>query len=306
MPYANLGHVRLWYELSGPEDGEPLLLIHGLGAQLIAWYPGFCEGLGKQGFRIIRFDARDIGLSSKMDTAPVYGLEDMASDVVGLLDSLELPSVHVVGQSMGGMVAQLLAISHPERVRSLCTIYSAPSPSYLIDDDEEVRAVLDQPAATDRESAIRQWILSEQLSGLEGLDEDWVEEFAAAIYDRNYCPEGFQRQARALRSCPDLSERLSTLTTPTAVIHGCDDRLISFHGGIATAVAVPGAELHVYARMGHQVKPELWGDFIRVISRNAMRASGHDSNSQETSRSETASARASDVRREEAAQRMSS
>lgn len=306
MPYANLGHVRLWYELSGPEDGEPLLLIHGLGAQLIAWYPGFCERLTDQGFRLIRFDSRDIGLSSKMDGSPVYGLEHMASDVVGLLDWLKLPSAHVVGQSMGGMVAQLLAISQPERVRSLCTIYSAPSPDYLIEDDEDVRAVLDQPPATDRESAIRQWIRSEQLSGLEGLDEAWVEGLAAAIYDRNYCPAGFQRQARALRSCPDLSGQLSAVKTPTLVIHGRNDRLMSFHGAIATATAVPGAELHVYAGMGHQVKPDLWGDFVRAISRNALRAASHASRSPGTRTPATAPLSAPKVPREQAAQGISS
>lgn len=272
MPHANLNGIQLCFELSGPEDGEPLLLIHGLGAQLIAWYPGFCRALEGQGFRVIRFDNRDVGLSSKLDDQPVYSLEDMACDVVGLLDTLALPSVHVVGQSMGGLIAQLLALLQPERVRSLCTVYSAPSPAHLVDDDPEVRAVLDQPRATDRQSAIRQWIRNERLSRLDGLDEDWIEEFASAIYDRNYCPDGLERQARALRSCPDLSEHLFQVKVPTAVIHGRDDRLISFRGGIATALAVPGAELHLYADMGHQLKPDLWTDYVQVITRNAIRS----------------------------------
>ena len=272
MPYAESAQLRLWYEVSGPEDGEPLVLIHGLGAQLIAWYPGFCRVLEEHGFRVIRFDNRDVGLSSKLDHGAEYDLSDMAGDVVGLLDALALRSVHLVGQSMGGLVAQLVAASYPERIRSLCTIYSAPSPAYLLKDDPEVRAVLEQPPATDRESAIRQWIHSERISGLDGLEEAWVEELAAAIYDRSYCPSEFERQARALRRCPDLTDRLGSVSVPTVVIHGRDDRLISFLGDIATAVAIPDAELHVYADMGHQVRPDLWSDFARVIARNAFRA----------------------------------
>ncbi|MEA5456766.1 alpha/beta hydrolase [Sinomonas sp. JGH33] len=271
MPYADVGEVRLCYEASGPPAGEPLVLIHGLGAQLVAWYPGFCRALEEQGFRVIRVDNRDIGLSSKMDHAPHYTLEDMARDVVGLLDALGLPSAHVAGQSMGGMIAQILAASHPQRVRSLCVIYSAPSPAYLIEDDEEAMAVLDQGPAPDRESAIRRWIDSERISGLDGFDEEWVAEFAAAIYDRSYCPEGFERQARALRTCRDLTGMLQGVKVPTAVIHGRNDRLISFRGGIASALAIPDAELHVYSGMGHQVKPGLWGDFVHVIARTAQR-----------------------------------
>ncbi|EMY34875.1 hydrolase [Arthrobacter crystallopoietes BAB-32] len=271
MPYADTGSARLYYELTGPNQGEPLLLIHGLGEQLIGWYPGFCQALLEQGFRLILIDNRDTGLSSKHPGVE-YTLVDMANDIAGLLDVLKIQSVHVVGQSMGGMIGQILAITHPKLVQSLCLIYSAPDPAYLLEDDEEVRALLDQEPAHDRESAIRQWISSEQISGLEGFEEDWIEEFAAAIYDRSYCPDGFERQARALRSCPDLSLQLPHLRMPTAVIHGRDDRLISFRGGIASAVAIPNSELHIYAEMGHQIIPELWEDFVRVIGRNARRA----------------------------------
>jgi pimeloyl-ACP methyl ester carboxylesterase len=117
MPYADAGRVRLCYEVTGPRDGEPLLLIQGLGAQMIAWHPGFCHALETAGLRVIRFDNRDVGLSSKLDDHPGYQLRDMAADVVGLLDALGLDRVHVAGQSMGGMIAQELAISHPQRVR---------------------------------------------------------------------------------------------------------------------------------------------------------------------------------------------
>jgi len=277
VPYAEFGHIRLCYEVSGPEAGETLLLIHGLGAQLIAWYPGFCQALEEQGFRVIRFDARDVGLSTKLGDDAVYELSDMAADAFALLDALGIDRVHLIGQSMGGLVAQLMAIERPERVKSVCTIYSAPSPAFLIEDDEEVRAVLNQPPARDRDSAIRRWIQNERLSGLDGFDQPWIEEFAAAVYDRGYCPEGFQRQARALRNCRDLTPELGQLKVPLAVIHGRNDRMISFQGGVATAMAVPNAELHVYADMGHQVKPDLWNDFVRVIVRNTSRADTHPS-----------------------------
>ncbi|MFI1481842.1 alpha/beta fold hydrolase [Streptomyces sp. NPDC020747] len=275
MPYADLGRVRLCYEVSGPKDGEPLLLIHGLGAQLIAWYPGFCRALEAAGFRLIRFDNRDVGLSSKCDDEPDYSLRDMACDVVGLLDALDLTSAHVVGQSMGGMIAQELAISEPERVRSLCSIYSAPGAEFLTD-DEAFWSVLHRPTPQDRERAIGQWIETEKLSGLDGFDDAWLRAFATEIYDRNYCAQGLQRQARAMLNAPDRHAALARLTMPVAVIHGRDDQIISYRGGIATAGAVPGAELHLYAGMGHQVTPRLWDDFVRVITRNAERAAAYD------------------------------
>ena len=271
MPYADLGHVRLCYEVSGPADGEPLLLIHGLGAQMIAWYPGFCRALEAAGFRVIRFDNRDVGLSSKLDDAAEYSLGDMASDVVGLLGELGLDSVHLVGQSMGGMIAQELAISHRERVRSLCSIYSAPSAEYLTD-DETFWAILERPEELDRDQAILHWIETERLSGLEGFDDASIYDFAAAIYDRNYCPHGLRRQAQAMLKGADRSAGLAQLSVPTAVIHGRDDRVVSYTGGVATALAVPDAELHLYAGMGHQVTPRLWSDFVGVIARNVQRA----------------------------------
>jgi pimeloyl-ACP methyl ester carboxylesterase len=270
VPYAELGAVRLYYEMSGPEDGEPLVLIHGLGAQMIAWYPGFCAELESAGFRLIRFDNRDVGLSSKCD-GQGYDLQDMADDVAGLLDHVGLDTAHIAGQSMGGMVAQQFALSHPERVRSLCSIYSAPGSGFLVD-DEEVWTVRNQPPAPDREGAIRQYIEREKLSGMDGFDDEWIEAFAAEVYDRNYCPEGSDRQWAAVVDAEDRRPALAQLRVPTVVINGRDDRLVSFLGGLATAQAVPDSELHVYAGMGHQIPPRLWSDIVAVMLRNARRA----------------------------------
>jgi pimeloyl-ACP methyl ester carboxylesterase len=270
MPYAPVGSIELYYELSGPEDGEPLVLIHGLGAQLIAWYPGFCELLEDAGFRVIRFDNRDAGLSTKLDGTP-YELQDMADDIVGLLDHLGVESAHVTGISMGGMLAQQVGISHPDRVRSLCIICSTPSNDFLIF-EEEVQEVRNRPPARTREEGIQQYIEQERISGLDDLSEEWIQEFAAAVYDRGYHPKGQARQYTAVLDSPDRTHALKDVRIPTVVVHGRDDRLISFRGGIAIAEAVPDAELLVLADMGHQVRPRLWPEIVGAIRRTADRA----------------------------------
>jgi pimeloyl-ACP methyl ester carboxylesterase len=276
VPYAELDGVSLYYEVSGPADGDPLVLIAGFGAQLLSWYPGFCELLEAEGFRVVLFDNRDVGLSQKFENdvgASTYTLVDMAGDVARLIDHLGYGSAHVVGQSMGGMIAQQLAISFPERVRSLCSLYAVPTFGFFVD-DAEVQALRSRTPGDGRDDRIRHWIDEQRVSGLDGLDDDFVEELGAAIHDRCYYPEGKVRHLAALQSSPDRTSALAELRIPTVVIHGRNDRLLDFNGGIATALAVPGAELHLFADMGHQVKPELWSDFVRAIVRNADRAAG--------------------------------
>jgi pimeloyl-ACP methyl ester carboxylesterase len=276
VPYAQLEGVSLYYEATGPANGDPLVLIAGFGAQLLSWYPGFCRLLEAEGFRVVRFDNRDVGLSQKFeseDLDPAYTLVDMARDVAELINHLGYTSAHVVGQSMGGMIAQQLAISFPERVRSLCSLYAVPTFGFFVDDDE-VRELRSRTPGGDRDDRIRHWIDEQRVSGLDGLDDEFVEELAAAIHDRCYYPEGKVRHLGAMQSSLDRTSALAELRVPTVVIHGRSDRLLDFNGGIATALAVRGAELHVFADMGHQVKPELWPDFVRAIVRNADRAAG--------------------------------
>jgi len=273
VSYAELDGVTLCYEVSGPAQGEPLVLINGHGDQMISWLPGFCALLEAEGFRLIRFDNRDVGLSTKFDAADPqapYTIEDMAADVDQLIGYLEYDSAHIVGRSMGGMIAQQLAISFPHRVRSLCCLYSMPSIDFLVN-DPEAQALARRPPARDRDSAIQQFVERKRL-GSDGFDDDWLRDFAAQLYDRNYCPEGVARQSAAFARQRDRLPELAKLRVPTAVVHGRDDRLLSFQGGIATALAVPGAELHVYAGMGHELRPDLWPDFVRVIARNAGRS----------------------------------
>jgi pimeloyl-ACP methyl ester carboxylesterase len=271
MPFAQLRTVRLCYERAGDPAAPPLLLIAGQSAQLISWPPQFIDRLVKAGFHVITFDNRDVGLSTKCESQPEYDLTDMANDTAGLLDALGVRSAHVVGQSMGGMIAQHLAISHPDHVASLCLIYSAPSPDYITR-DPQIWSIRNRAPAPDRESRILRYIEIERISGLEQLSEEWIRCYAETAIDRCYHPQGGDRQMTAIHRSGDRTDLLTCLHLPTAVIHGLDDRLIDVAGGIATAASVPNAELHVYADMGHQLVPSLWPDYVRVIKRTATRA----------------------------------
>ncbi|MEV8150952.1 alpha/beta hydrolase [Arthrobacter sp. NPDC080073] len=268
MPEILAGSVTIHYELSGAPDGVPLVLIHGVGAPMTAWYPSFLDLLRQSGFLLVTFDNRDAGLSSKLDDA--YSLVDMSLDVLALLDQLGIERAHLIGQSMGGMIAQELAISHPDRVLSLCSLNSAPNPEHLVN-PSPADASTATPPASSREAAIEEHIAQERILGLDGFNEQWLAEFAANNLDRSYSPDGVQRQMQALMSAPDRTEGLRSVTVPAAVIHGRDDRDISFTGGIATALALPNAELHVFSNLGHQIAPRYWTDFAAIIARTVQR-----------------------------------
>lgn len=271
MPHVQLRDIRLYFEQTGDPTARPLLLIAGLGAQLTSWYPDFVNLVAQAGFRVITYDNRDAGLSTKCDADPDYEINDMADDAAALLDGLGLDSAHVVGQSMGGMIAQQLAISHPHKVASLVSIYSAPSPNYVTN-DPQIWQVRNQTPANNREAWIQQYIDSERISGLAEFSEEWIRAYAEATIDRCYCPAGGDRQMASIQRSGDRTADLATLQMPTAVIHGLNDRLIGLAGGLATAASVSNAELHVYADMGHQLLPSLWPDLVRVIIRTAERA----------------------------------
>jgi pimeloyl-ACP methyl ester carboxylesterase len=270
VPYVQTPSLRLHYELEGDPTGPPLVLIAGQSAQLTSWHPELRHLLIEQGFLVILFDNRDVGLSTKWESRGFYEISDMANDVAELLEALEIGAAHIVGQSMGGMVAQQLTIDHPTRVLSLCSIYSAPSIEHLVD-DPEVWAIREQEPATDREGAIAQYIERESLCGLAEYTPEWIRAHAEATYDRCYYPEGADRQMAAVRRAPDRTTGLRQVNVPTAVLHGLADRLIDTSGGYATALAVPGAELHTYADMGHQLVPSLFEEYVRVITRNIRR-----------------------------------
>lgn len=292
MPDVQANGLRLYYETLGDPADPALLLVMGLGAQLIDWPQEFCEQLADRGFFVIRFDNRDAGLSSNRPewgvpdlraiiagdrTTVPYLLADLAADIAGLLDALEVPRVHVVGASMGGMIAQQFTIDHPERVASLCSIMSTTGERSVGRATPEAAAVLGNPPAPDRATAVATSVASARIIGSPGFPapEDELLRRAEAKYDRGYHPLGTLRQYAAIIASPERTAALREVTVPTVVIHGAADPLITVSGGEATAAAVPGAELVVLDGMGHDLPRALWPRIIAVIVKNAERAAAH-------------------------------
>jgi pimeloyl-ACP methyl ester carboxylesterase len=258
---------------------------------MISWHDEFCGALVDRGFFVVRFDNRDVGLSSHMHDAPPpdvlaafvhgdsssasYRLEDMADDTVGLLDALGLGSVHLLGASMGGMIAQTVAIRHRDRVRSLTSIMSTTSPA-IGGATEEALAVLLAPPVSSRQGAVERALLAYSVIGSPGypLDEEWLSGVAGEAFDRSYDPLGVARQLLAIHASGDRTEGLRGLDLPTLVVHGEDDPLVQVAGGRATAEAVPGAELLVLPGMGHNLPRELWPTIVEAVVRTADRADG--------------------------------
>ncbi len=286
---AEANGIRLAYETFGDrESGRPLLLVHGLGTQMLEWHEDFCRALVERGFFVVRFDNRDIGLSTHLSDAPhpdllaalsgdfssaSYRLEDMADDAAGLLDVLEVPAAHVVGASMGGMIAQTLAIRHPDRVLTLTSIMSTPAPQ-IGAPTQAALGVLMAPPATSREEAVKRKLWAYGVLGSPGhpLDEEWYAQVAGEAYDRAYDPVGVGRQLLAVNASGDRTEGLRQLQVPTLVVHGEDDQLVQVEGGRATAAAVPDAELLVIPGMGHDLPRGLWPQVVDAIARLAERA----------------------------------
>lgn len=256
--------IELAYESFGERGARPLLLVMGLGTQMLAWHEDLCRELADQG----HFAAFGGGTSSAS-----YRLEDMADDAAGLLDALELDSAHVVGASMGGMIAQTMALRHPQRVRSLTSIMSTPSPA-IGQATEEAVAVLLAPPASSRDEAVERSVLTYRIVGSPdyALDEQWLTRIAGEAYDRGYDPLGVARQLLAIHASGDRTEALHGLSIPTLVVHGDRDPLVQLEGGLATAAAIPGAELLVLPGMGHNLPRELWPTILAALSRLVDRA----------------------------------
>ena len=283
---AAVGKIELAYETFGDTDAPPMLLIAGLATQMLGWDEQFCMQLADKGFHVIRFDNRDVGRSTHLDDAGVpnlrammrgrgrsaapYTLVDMADDTAGLLDALGLESAHIVGMSMGGMIAQQLAISHPHRARSLTSIMSTPSRAA---GQARLRAqrVLFLPPATDQEAAAERALKVYRVIGSPGyrLNEGRVADVARRSFARGNDPAGVARQYAAIVVSPDRSPGLRALTIPTLVIHGEDDPLVQVDGGRATAKTVPGARLVVVPGMGHDLPQQLWPRLVDEIVTHA-------------------------------------
>ncbi|WP_422022540.1 alpha/beta fold hydrolase [Pyruvatibacter mobilis] len=273
MPQAEANGLSIEYETFGDRANPALLLIMGVGCQLIMWPEDLCQGLADKGFFVIRYDNRDIGLTTKMDDAgapdimaaltaqlsgePVkapYSLDDMADDAAALLKTLGIDRAHIVGASMGGMIAQLVAIRHPEVTKSLTSIMSTTgNPDLPAAKDEAMGALLTPPADTSRDSLIAQGVTMWKVIGSPKYPatEEELTTLAARNVDRSICPEGFGRQVLAILSAPARNEALAKLSVPAMVLHGADDPLVPVEGGKDTAAAIPGARLEIIDGMAH-------------------------------------------------------
>jgi pimeloyl-ACP methyl ester carboxylesterase len=291
MASADANGMSIEYETYGDPADPPLLMVMGLGSHLIDWPPGFLAELVARGFFAIIYDNRDAGLSTGFDDAGVpdipailggdpgaapYLLADMAADAAGLLDALGIESAHVVGASLGGMIAQQLTIDHPARVRSLTSVMSTTGDPAAAQPTPEAAAGLGRPPAANRDEAIANAVATSKIIGSPAFptaDEE-LRRRAGIKYDRAYRPLGTLRQYAAILASPDRTKPLGGVTVPVAVIHGEADPLVPVGGGRATAAAIPGAELLVIPGMGHDLPPAVWTEVIDAIVANTRR-SGH-------------------------------
>ncbi|WP_327144641.1 alpha/beta fold hydrolase [Nocardia sp. NBC_01327] len=288
---ARNGAVSIAYEVFGPATGEPMLLLMGTGMQMLVWNEDFCNDLVRDGFQVIRMDNRDVGLSTHLadagepgmfdmilrpKAAASYSLADMAADAVAVLDDMSWDAAHIVGGSLGGMIAQTMAIEFPRRVRSLTSIMSSPSARIgraTIRNSMRVAGLLQQPVHSAAEAA-DQMIAMYRMIGTPAenypLDIEWLREVGAESFRRAYDPAGKLRQQVALLAAPDRTKALGAVRVPTLVMHGTADVMIRPEGGRATANAVPGAKLVLLPGVGHGAFPRaVWPtmiDNIRAIA----------------------------------------
>ncbi len=282
--------IEIFCDSFGEPDWPPILLIMGLGGQMTAWDEGFCRQLASGGLRVIRYDHRDTGLSKKFDAAALpdvaallaaavqqdhleipYSLMDMARDAAGVLDALDIPAAHMVGFSMGGMIAQILAIHLPDRVRSLTSIMSSTGDPGLPPPEPEAISLFLRPPATNRDGYIARTI--EGWKVLRGplfpFDEVWAREKVGLLYDRSYYPDGGARHLAAAIAAGSRKEALKSVSVPALVVHGDADPLVPLAAGKETADAIPGARLIVIPGLGHELPPAVWPALVAAIHAHA-------------------------------------
>jgi len=287
MSNVTANGIQIEYETFGASSGRPLLLLIGLGAQMIFWDEDLCQGLAKLGYYVIRFDNRDVGRSTKVEAVgvpnilevmgkilngeevrPPYTLEDMADDAVGLLDALGVQKAHICGMSMGGMIAQTIAIRYPSRVLSLISIYSTTGNREIPKAKPEIMGILMAPRPSIRDAyAEHMTRLFKTITGPRfGFDEAWTRRIMAQSFDRSYCPQGWARQFVAILAQRDRRPALGLLKVPTLVIHGTDDPLVPVEGGKDTAKSIPGARMILIEGMGHDLPHGgAWPQIIEAI-----------------------------------------
>jgi len=285
MPRVSANGIELACEVIGA--GAPLVLIQGIATQMVFWDDAFCARIAERGFQVVRFDHRDIGQSTWLDhlglprwrravaramlglpvDAP-YTLEDMSDDVVGLMDALGMDTAHVAGVSMGGMIAQTLAIRHPRRLRTLTSIMSHPGGRRFLFGRPKALRMLMRPVPRGREAAVAYMVeLFRVLNGPHlPYDEARVRDMAGRSWDRGVHPKGFVRHLAAILASGNRTRALAGVSAPTLVLHGTADPLIRTAGGVATAQAVPGATLHLVEGMGHALPEAVWPEIVDAIA----------------------------------------
>ncbi|MDZ4370375.1 MAG: alpha/beta hydrolase [Phenylobacterium sp.] len=275
MARAHNGSVEIEYEVFGDDRQAVILLVNGLGSQMTRWPAAFCERLVARGYRVIRYDNRDTGLSTWFGDEDRYVLADMARDGIAVLDAAGVDQAHIAGVSMGGMIVQRMALDHPGRVLSMTSIMSAPYGS--VSSTPEAAAVLNTPAPdpkSDFEAFVAHGMRNARVIGSPGFpwtDAD-LRDRVESDYRRAFNPTGVLRQRRAIGADGDRTEALRSLTIPTVVLHGAEDPLVQLKDGEATAAAIPGADLRVIPGMGHDLPPGLYDTFIEAIVAATARA----------------------------------
>ena len=288
--FCRVGDIEICFETFGDPADPGLLLVMGLGTQMLGWHEDFCNDLAGRGFHVIRYDNRDIGRSTILSSAPVptlgqilrrdkraasYTLAEMAGDGVGVLDHLEIERAHLVGVSMGGMIAQTIAARRPERVLSLTSIMSSTGSRWRGQPALRTYRQFLRPVSTDRAAYIAQTAALFEIIGSPGFErgDDDLRDLLGAMYDRGHDPGSVSRQLAAILASGDRTAELRHITAPTLVIHGTADKLVAPSGGRATARAIPGARLLKIEGMGHDLPRGAWPQIIDAIVENAGRAS---------------------------------
>jgi pimeloyl-ACP methyl ester carboxylesterase len=287
VPRVRANDIEIEFDTFGDRSDRPLLLVMGLGAQMIHWDDDFCATLAERGHYVVRFDNRDVGLSQRFDAAGVpnmvemvtrlrsgepveapYDLDDMADDAAGLLDALDIEAAHVCGASMGGMIVQALAIRHRGRVRSLTSIMSSTGNPDLPPSKPEAMAALVSPAGTTREEVLDRAVQVSRVIGSPAFPrpESDIRARAARAYERSFYPVGVARQMAAVAAHGNRRPRLEALSIPALVIHGTDDPLVPVTGGIDTHEALAGSRLLLIEGMGHDLPPPVWPRVVEAIS----------------------------------------
>ncbi|MFD0485123.1 alpha/beta fold hydrolase [Kineococcus sp. GCM10028916] len=282
MPrFSTPAGVEVHYETAGDPAGRPLVLVHGGGAQLIGWPEEFVDRLVEAGFFVVRADNRDVGLSQMTagpdDLTATYDLNDMADDVVALLDHLGIGAAHLTGMSMGGFIVQLVAIHHPERVASLGLMSTCPSSDqeFLAHPVGDGEPLTELPELLARDAYVEMFVGGQRGYASPGFPFDAEESAAlgARYHDRIYRPDGLLRQFNAMLRGPlERRAALAEVRVPTVVLQGRGDQSVHWRSALALGELLPQAEVHVYEEMGHDIPRELWPEFVLALSRTAQRA----------------------------------